>query len=515
MVDETQIERAVLARRDTIDISHDWYTPSGRKRDQPMYYAEVRNDYLQKYRKLKDSDHDALVARAKDQMRTWNQQEIRERVREAKKNAQERAESRCEALSREARARIHSIETLLTSTLKSHAIDWNAEEDHSPPPDFARKHPRPAQPQIAPFEPTPKGSWEWLFASKRQRREEEDARRKQEHDQTVARLTAEYEAAVKRWQQLRDEARAVHERQQRRYNEGIRKLRANFEAGALEAREQYFEEVFNRSEYPDAFPVDRSLTFFSTKPNSVVVDLGLPDFDDFPEVGDFKFIKSKSEARPVNLKVNERKDLYDSAVKQAVLRTVHEVFSADNPHTIRQVVVNGWVSYVDSATGHDAKACLIAASIQRPDYEAVNLRRVNAGDCLDGLGTQTKGRMHLRKPVDPMTIVDDTNDGPPEPTGTSTVVLDEHSEANVVEVSMETRRSWEMDGKPVPAEHESLLTALEQLGWRTNVTALAESLGKNPAAMFRQLAAAQRFFKANLTFDRQDGLVEADAAAFD
>ena len=92
------------------------------------------------------------------------------------------------------------------------------------------------------------------------------------------------------------------------------------------------------------------------------MDIALPTLAEVDNVCDCKFTKSSREITPVCLKPKDHEVLYDDAVKQCVIRTLHEAFGSTDSEAVTAVVVNGWVTFLDKATGHEKTSCVISVS---------------------------------------------------------------------------------------------------------------------------------------------------------
>jgi restriction system protein len=159
--------------------------------------------------------------------------------------------------------------------------------------------------------------------------------------------------------------------------------------------------VFERSEYPEGFPIERKVSIEAPS-QTVVVDVTLPAPDDVSDVCDYSFVKKTREAKPVTMKAKDHDELYDGAVKQAILRTAHEVFESIYTSHVASVVVNGWVTYTDKATGNDKTSCVISVGTGRDAFTQINLARVDPSVCIKNLKGLIAGPLSQVAPVQPV-----------------------------------------------------------------------------------------------------------------
>ncbi len=117
----------------------------------------------------------------------------------------------------------------------------------------------------------------------------------------------------------------------------------------------------------------------------VVVDLELPAVETTPTTAGYKFVSRDNSAEPIPLKKKEADALYESILDQLVLRTIHEIIEACYIDTVKGVLLNGWVTSVDSATGNDSRQRLRSVLANRVTFEAFDLNRIDPAACIQRL----------------------------------------------------------------------------------------------------------------------------------
>jgi restriction system protein len=219
---------------------------------------------------------------------------------------------------------------------------------------------------------------------------------------------SQHDAAVFSWARQQETARVAHgaehaafKAKQQERNNSILGFRQRFEAADPEAVEEYVRSVFERSVYPKEFTVHHVVAYDASA-QTVVVDVELPRQDLVPDIVGYKFTVGKQESKPLQMKPKEHDALYDEAVKQTIVRTVHEVFESVYVPGVTRVVTNGWVTRVDPATGHDVRRCIISVSAPRAEFEAFNLARIDSAECLRKLKALTAGPLSQIGPVQPI-----------------------------------------------------------------------------------------------------------------
>ena len=178
-------------------------------------------------------------------------------------------------------------------------------------------------------------------------------------------------------------------------------FKKHFEAGHPKAIIEYLREVFERSEYPEGLCLAHEVTYDQPS-ETIVIDLTLPSQDEISDVEGYKFIASRKEQKEIKMKKKDYDALYETVVQQTILRTIHEMFeSLYTPH-VQAVVVNGWVTALNKATGHDETSCVISVSTERAVFEAIQLERVDPAECLKQLKGVVAGPLSQLAPVKPI-----------------------------------------------------------------------------------------------------------------
>jgi len=236
------------------------------------------------------------------------------------------------------------------------------------------------------------------------------------HERQNADARERFEAALvkhadaeRRRQQKLEEVRAAHEAkvaESRRRVEAqhaeVEELKRGFYARTADGVSAYFTLVLGRSEYPEGFPSSSELSY---EPGSKIltIDMELPPFDIVPEVGSFKYIKAKDEISESSRSARERRSLYTSVIAQTTLRTLREIFSADNAsQAVDTVVFNGYVSGIDRGTGQPARPCLVSVRASPDILASFDLRRVDPAACLHALHASLSKRPEELTPVELM-----------------------------------------------------------------------------------------------------------------
>jgi restriction system protein len=184
-------------------------------------------------------------------------------------------------------------------------------------------------------------------------------------------------------QQRLAEARAYFERQVAETQQQIAIQHAeidNFQVdlstGSPSAVVDYFTMVLASSSYPDGFPQHAKIAYVPES-KQLVIEYDLPSFEVIPEVGLYKYVKTKDEVTETARPLAQRKALYSSMVAQVTLRSLYELFKADRMGYVDIVVFNGYVDSIDKGTGRPVRTCLITVRANRDTFMRLDLSKVD------------------------------------------------------------------------------------------------------------------------------------------
>ena len=157
----------------------------------------------------------------------------------------------------------------------------------------------------------------------------------------------------------------------------------DFRAGEPEAVAQFLTLVLDASVYPEGF-AHRTRALYRPGPREVVVEYELPLQSVIPAERDYKYVEARDEIDTVTRPVKEIKDRYARLIAMVALRTIHEVFAADEAG-LKVVTFYGYVSTKDRATGQPVRPCLISVSAQQELFATFVLADLDPVACLHKL----------------------------------------------------------------------------------------------------------------------------------
>jgi restriction system protein len=242
------------------------------------------------------------------------------------------------------------------------------------------------------------------------------------HQENLQRLNIDYLNAVDEWQvaeKIRCQKIADDERQHAnivtsflqkklQQNEYVEEFQENYKAGNIDSIEEYCHLVLERSEYPDNFPRQFELSYTSQS-RQLIVELTLPSIDVVPSVAEYSYVQKNDEIREKIRKASDIKLLYQDVISSIALRTLHEIFEADQGNHIDVVCFNGMIEAPDRSNGRIERKCLISVRTTKSDFQVIDLRYIDRNLCIRNLGAQVSrnpDEVIAVKPIVDLSMVD-------------------------------------------------------------------------------------------------------------
>jgi len=246
---------------------------------------------------------------------------------------------------------------------------------------------------------------------------------KARYEATVSQAEAEFQVRFKQYQQLESEKQSAiarlqseHDAEKSVFNASIQERNVEIDKfrGAYFAREtaaftDYNEMVLTRSEYPEeGFPQQFRIAYDAgAKLMAVEYELPLPTV--VPTDLEYRYIKTRDAIEAKNRKPAEVKLIYQQLVAEIALRTLHELFEADQALGIEILVLTGIVDTHDPATGRDVRVPVVSVRCTREDFMQINLRRADPVACLRSMGANVSSKpdeLLAVKPIVEFNMVD-------------------------------------------------------------------------------------------------------------
>lgn len=406
----------------SIDISEE-YTRSY----DVKYVAEIRHWGLKTYRILKDKDKWLLDNKIDTQFVKWDEQWSKAVHKDNARANKEANKNIAEERTREAQEELNAIENLLHHTLNiDDTVDWASLKDGkkfripNPKLQFEKEVqqiviPQKENYQTLPSEPQ-KGAYQpqlsfvdKLIKSKGQKKiyqaevmfenalnewrqivsQTEEFNRKvdKEYDVKLAEVerrknefSIKYDELEKEWL-LQKEA---YYKDQEQHNLKVDQLKELYFKCDSNAVLEYCELVLNNSQYPEAFPKDFDLEYNGDN-RMLIVEYILPEPGQLPKLSEVKYIATKDELKETYVSELQLAKMYDDAIYKISLRTIHELFEADQADALDTIVFNGWVDTIDRASGKRVNSCIVSVQCRKAEFVTIELANVNPRACFKSL----------------------------------------------------------------------------------------------------------------------------------
>ncbi len=171
----------------------------------------------------------------------------------------------------------------------------------------------------------------------------------------------------------------------------------------------YNEMVLIRSEYPDTgFPQDFRVAY-REEAKELVVEYDLPHVSVIPTDLEYRYVKTRDQIDTKSRKSADIKRLYQDIVASVALRTLHELFEADQADALALITFNGIVETTDPASGREIRVPVVSVRTAKSEFQSLRLDRVEKITCLRNLGAQVSNRpeeLQAIKPIVEFNMVD-------------------------------------------------------------------------------------------------------------
>lgn len=379
------------------------------------YYIDVRHKKLNLHKEVSAPELFILQSKMDALMAGWDEKYsnfvARQNVLAGHGTAEE--------LTVEASIRLDQLTQILNHTLKvDDRVDWELLKDKTQydlPKSFSEKKPvsnPEAKPEYIPpkvgilkliFGQKPKiltaaeADYEYVVRSW----EERNHQRAMEHAVAVAGWEMR---AEKFWDEHRSRKEKFEEEQAKSHAE-VDRLHSEVQRGEENAVIEHASLVLEASNYHGLF--EKSYLIQYTKANKLLkIAYDLPAVETLPSVKSTKFIKATGELKETLISDRERKSNFESTAYQICLRTIHELFEADEHRNISGLLFNGFVNFVDPATGTEKRSCLLSILVDRDTFMSIDLSRVEPKTCFKSLKGVSAASLASMSPIPPVMEMD-------------------------------------------------------------------------------------------------------------
>lgn len=176
-------------------------------------------------------------------------------------------------------------------------------------------------------------------------------------------------------------------------NQKIDKFKELYFKGAPSTIIDYCKIVLNQSYYPYNY-TKNILLYYNPESKQLKIEYELPPPDVIPSTKEYKYIKKEDTLKEIPRKASEINNLYKDVIFSVTLRTIHEIFEADQGSHIESVTFNGYAQFIDKSIGNDTRQCLISVvDTTKIKFSEINLINIDKAMCLKILEAQISAHL--------------------------------------------------------------------------------------------------------------------------
>jgi restriction system protein len=188
-------------------------------------------------------------------------------------------------------------------------------------------------------------------------------------------------------------------------NAKIEILKQNYLLKEASSIAEYCDIVLMNSEYPDLVKKDFDLEY--NPDNSIlIVDYVLPSSEDFPKISEVRYIAAKKELKEYPISEAQTAKIFDATMYNITLRTIHELYQADTINALEAIVFNGWINYINKATGKNESSCILSIQIKKSDFVEINLKNIDPKICFKNFKGIGSSKLYGITPIRPLIHID-------------------------------------------------------------------------------------------------------------
>lgn len=386
------------------------------------YSIQVWHDGLNEHRELKSSDIGVLQSKLDAVIAKWEEKWVVHQIRRARTDSAEAAL----AETQDAQSALEECEGILDATLNvDDRVDWDSLKRHAPfvwsgerlptiKYDRGSSFPKAIIPVKKPSAPNegafaPHLSWYHVILSGARERLIQEAHRQfekamEEHQVALDAAIAEdirRKALMEQQRALFAQAEAAYAEECAAANAKVDAFRSGVYSRDPDAVVEHAELVLGNSQYPGWHKPDFTVAY-SHESGMLVVDYRLPAPKELPTLEKVTYVKSRDERMEKHVSESRQRQMFDSVCYQIALRTIHELFEADDANALDGVTFNGWVEAVNLATGRTESGCILSVQAIKGEFMAFDLSRVDPKACFKALKGVAASSLAGLAPVRPL-----------------------------------------------------------------------------------------------------------------
>lgn len=357
------------------------------------YYIDFRHKALNLHREVSAPELFILQGKVDTLMASWDEKYAAFAV---KQTLQAGANTAADLEVEEDQKR-RRFQSFLAQTLAvDDRVDWDSLKDKTKFKRDTFRDPKPniVLPSKPSYQPPTIGFFQKLFGKAQSITEEAEgqfAARIAEWEITCSALTSQHQKQTVAWEVKKAEFQSEQDRLEREYeenrnerNSAVDRLQADVANGKIESVLEHATMVLDKSDYGDLIEKSYDLDYLP-EGRTLIVEYQLPNIERVPNVKSIRFVKTTGELKESYISEREVKAIYENGCYQIALRTIHEIFEADEYKNIEKVLFNGIVQFIDPRTGNQSQSCILSVMTDRCAFESINLANVDPKACFKSL----------------------------------------------------------------------------------------------------------------------------------
>ncbi|MET4132305.1 restriction system protein [Porphyrobacter sp. MBR-155] len=358
------------------------------------YYIDVRHKHLNVHKEVSAPEIFILQSKMDALMASWDDKF--EHL--TKKNNIVAGHAAAEEMTADAIHKLDGLDTILQYTLNvDDRINWEELKDKSQynyPKSFPDSKPT-SRPEVKPVYSEPKiGFFDVVFG----RKSSLLAAAEQSHQATISdwevrekQRASNHANAIVAWEASRATFWADHSAKREQFeveqaasHAEVDRLKTEVAQGNEDAVIEHASLVLEASDYRGLFEKSY-LIQYNSEQKLIKLAYDLPAPDALPSVRQVKFVKVTGELRESHISERDKKNNFEKVCYQICLRTLHEIFEADEFNNIEKILFNGFVNFVDPAKGVEQRVCILSVLVGKQIFSAIDLARVEPKVCFKSL----------------------------------------------------------------------------------------------------------------------------------
>lgn len=145
---------------------------------------------------------------------------------------------------------------------------------------------------------------------------------------------------------------------------------------------------------------------YSNDTKVLIIEYLLPSLEQFPNVKEMRYIKTRNEFKEINFSERELNKIYDDVTYSIVLDLINFAFTNDLINVVDSIVFNGWSNAINKATGLFNKACILSVFCEKIKFSEINLSEVDPKECFKSLKGISANKISNLTPVKPIITIE-------------------------------------------------------------------------------------------------------------